>query len=211
MNAIARTLERPAPRPPEWRALSEELRDLYDEIADLLDRDCIEALPGYFVEECLYQVISRENHDQGLPAATLYCDGARMLRDRVLAIINATPGLTQGEGAEIGSVAFLTAVASGSDRMLRDRVLALRETQVYGPRHWRHFVSGARVLQVEDGVIHATANVMVTEAMSDAVPTILLVGRYNDRLVRRDGRLWFVERSVIYDNYRVVRSLIAPV
>ena len=172
MNAIARTLERPAPRPPEWRALSEELRDLYDEIADLLDRDCIEALPGYFVEECLYQVISRENHDQGLPAATLYCDGARMLRDRVL---------------------------------------ALRETQVYGPRHWRHFVSGARVLQVEDGVIHATANVMVTEAMSDAEPTILLVGRYNDRLVRRDGRLWFVERSVIYDNYRVVRSLIAPV
>ncbi|MEB3351725.1 MAG: hypothetical protein VKM01_05305, partial [Cyanobacteriota bacterium] len=40
------------------------------------------------------------------------------LRDRVLAIINATPGLTQGEGAEIGSVAFLTAVASGSDGIL---------------------------------------------------------------------------------------------
>jgi anthranilate 1,2-dioxygenase small subunit len=173
VNDIVRTLERPASSTPELRALVDELRDLYDEIADLLDRDAIEALPGYFVEDCLYRIISRENHALGLPAATLYCDG-------------------------IG--------------MLRDRVLALRETQVYEPRQWRHFVSGVRVRSVDDdGTIRATANVMVTEAMSDAEPTILLVGRYDDRLVRRDGRLWFVERSVIYDNYRVVRSLIAPV
>jgi hypothetical protein len=40
------------------------------------------------------------------------------LRDRFLAAINATPGLTQGEGAEIGSVAYLTAVASGSSGIL---------------------------------------------------------------------------------------------
>lgn len=172
MNEIARFIERPPPLSAEVRALNEELRELYDEIADLLDRDQIEALPGYFVDECLYRVISRENYDEGLPQATLYCDG-------------------------IG--------------MLRDRVLALRETQVYEPRHWRHFVSGVRVTRIENGVISATANVMLTEAMSDAEPTILLVGRYEDRLLRRDGRLWFLERSVIYDNYRVVRSLIAPV
>ncbi len=35
------------------------------------------------------------------------------LRDRFLNAINATAGLTQGEGAEVGSVAYLTAVASG--------------------------------------------------------------------------------------------------
>ncbi|MEZ5649880.1 MAG: aromatic-ring-hydroxylating dioxygenase subunit beta [Burkholderiaceae bacterium] len=172
MNEIAQFIERPGPLSAEVRALNAELRELYDEIADLLDRDQIEALPAYFVDDCLYRVISRENYDEGLPQATLYCDG-------------------------IG--------------MLRDRVLALRETQVYEPRHWRHFVSGVRVTGVENGVISATANVMLTEAMSDAEPTILLVGRYEDRLVRREGRLWFSERSVVYDNYRVVRSLIAPV
>lgn len=172
MNASAQPPVRPAPPDADRLALTRELRHLYDEIADLLDRDQIEALPGYFVDECLYRIISRENYDQGLPAATLYCDGIRMLRDRVL---------------------------------------ALRETQVYEPRSWRHFISGVRVTGQSGDIIHAGANFMVTEAMSDAEPTILLVGRYEDRLVRREGQLFFVERSVIYDNYRVVRSLIAPV
>lgn len=159
------------------RALTLELRELYDEIAELLDDDQVERLPSYFTDDCMYQVVSKENHDQGLPQATIYCDG-------------------------IG--------------MLRDRVVALRETQVYEPRAWRHFVSGVRVVGVQGdpaagGEIRARGNFLVTEAMSDAEPTMLLVGRYLDRLVRRDGRLLFRERLVVYDNYRVVRSLIVPV
>lgn len=172
MNDVTRSLERPAPPTPELRALTLQVRDLYDEVADLLDRDEVERLPGYFTEDCLYQVISRENHDQGLPQATIFCDGIRMLRDRVL---------------------------------------ALRETQVYEPRHWRHFISGVRVTAADGDEIRAQANVLVTEAMSDEEPTVLLVGQYRDRLVRRGEVLEFRERSVVYDNYRVVRSLIVPV
>lgn len=159
------------------RALALEVRELYDEIAELLDDDQVERLPWYFTDDCMYQVVSKENHDQGLPQATIYCDG-------------------------IG--------------MLRDRVVALRETQVYEPRAWRHFVSGVRVVGLDGdpaagGEIRARGNFLVTEAMSDAEPTLLLVGRYLDRLVRRDGRLLFRERLAVYDNYRVVRSLIVPV
>lgn len=172
MKDVTKSLERAAPLTPELRALTLEIRDLYDEVADLLDRDEVERLPGYFTEDCLYQVISRENHDQGLPQATIFCDGVRMLRDRVL---------------------------------------ALRETQVYEPRHWRHFISGVRVTGTDGDEIRAQANVLVTEAMSDEEPTVLLVGQYRDRLVRRGDVLQFRERSVVYDNYRVVRSLIVPV
>ncbi len=156
----------------ETLALTQEVRALYEEVADLLDRDEVERLPGYFLDDCLYQVISRENHEQGLPQATIFCDGIRMLRDRIV---------------------------------------ALRETQVYGPRYWRHFISGVRILSTDKGEIRAQANVLLTEAMSDSEPTVHLVGRYVDRLVRQEGRLWFRERSVIYDNYRLVRSLIVPV
>lgn len=166
------TLGRHPPLSAEARALTAEIRELYEEVASLLDQDEVERLPAYFTDDCLYRVISKENHDEGLEQATIYCDG-------------------------IG--------------MLRDRILALRETQVYEPRTWRHFISGVRIRHVQGEEIHSGANFMVSEAMSDCEPTILLVGRYLDRLVRRDGQLMFRERSAVYDNYRVVRSLIVPV
>lgn len=156
----------------EMRELTHEVRDLYEQLADLLDDDQVERMTEFFTDDCMYKVISKENHDLGLEQATIYCDGIEMLRDRVL---------------------------------------ALRETQVYEPRAWRHFVSGVRVLEVDGEEIRARGNFMVTEAMSDAEPTMLLVGRYLDRLVRRDGRLLFRERLAVYDNYRVVRSMIVPI
>ena len=47
--------------------------------------------------------------------------------------------------------------------------------------------------------------------MSDAEPTVFMVGRYLDTLVRRDGRLLFRERVVVCDNHHVRRSLIMPI
>ena len=149
-----------------------EIRDLYDEVADLLDDDRVEALPDYFVDDCVYRITTRENHDQGLPGGFMYCDGIAMLRDRILAI---------------------------------------RETQVYEPRSWRHFVGGVHVLGEQGGTIRARANVLVTEALSDEDPRVFVVGRYLDALVRRDGKLRFKERVVVCDNHYVRRSLIMPV
>ena len=152
--------------------LRHELRDLFEEVADLLDDDRPEDMPAYFTDDCLYKVISRENYSQGLPAGTIYCDGVGMLRDRIL---------------------------------------AMRETQVYEPRSWRHFISGVRVLAVEGDTIRSRANFLVTESMSDADPTLFLVGQYLDTLVRREGRLLFRERLAVCDNHHVRRSLIVPV
>lgn len=153
-------------------ALRQELRDLYEDVAALLDDDRLEELPDHFIDECVYKVISKENFDEKLPHATVFCDG-------------------------IG--------------MLRDRIMALRETQVYEPRALRHFISGVRVTSVADGTIHVEANFMITESMTDAEPTLLMVGRYVDQLVRQDGRLLFKERQAVFDNYRVYRSIVAPV
>jgi len=166
------TLDAPKAASAGSAQLRAEIRDLYEEVADLLDDNRVEELPGYFTDDCLYKVISRENYSEGLPAATIYCDG---------------------------------------NGMLRDRILAMRETQVYEPRSWRHFISGVRVLAVEGDTIRARANFLVTESMSDADPTLFLVGQYLDTLVRRDGRLLFRERLAVCDNHHVRRSLIVPV
>ena len=95
--------------------------------------------------------------------------------------------------------------------MLRDRVLALRETQIYEPRMWRHFISGVQVLHVDGDTVRARANFLVTESLSDAHPSLFLVGQYLDTVVRRDGRWLFQERIAVCDNHHIRRSLIVPV
>jgi anthranilate 1,2-dioxygenase small subunit len=153
-------------------ALRHRLRDLYDEVADLLDDDQVEAFPNHFVDDCLYRITSRENYDQGLPGALMYCEGIAMLRDRIL---------------------------------------ALRETQVYEPRSWRHFISGVRVLGDDGTRVTARANFLVIEAMSDEEPRVFIVGRYLDVLERRGDRLLFREHVAVCDNHSIRRSLIIPV
>lgn len=162
----------PVPTGAAAARLRHELRDFYEEIADLLDDDRIEEFPSHFTDDCLYKVTSRENFREGLDAGLMYCDG-------------------------IG--------------MLRDRVLALRETQVYEPRLWRHFLGGIRILAVNGDTVRTRTNFLVTESMSDADPAVFLVGQYLDMAVRRDDRWWFRERIAVCDNHHVRRSLIVPV
>ncbi len=54
-----------------------------------IDDDRLEEWPDFFVADGRYRVITRENHDQGLPLNLIYCDGAGMLRDRISALRTA--------------------------------------------------------------------------------------------------------------------------
>lgn len=73
-----------------------ELRETQRAVDDLnaayglcLDDDRLEQWPEFFTDDCLYQVIARENVDNGLPAAVMYCDSKAMLVDRVVALRKA--------------------------------------------------------------------------------------------------------------------------
>lgn len=95
--------------------------------------------------------------------------------------------------------------------MLRDRVTALHETTMYEPRTLRHFISGVRINRIEDGLIHAQANFLITEALSDQEPTVNLVGQYQDILEQTEDGFLLRRRDCVYDNYRIRNSLIIPV
>src|SRR5262249_7825949 len=67
-------------------------RDLRDAVEELLhayvqciDDDRLEEWPGFFTEKGLYQIVPRENAEQGLPIALMDCDSRGMLQDRVVA------------------------------------------------------------------------------------------------------------------------------
>ena len=66
-------------------ALRFEVEDLYARYAALLDDGPLLEWPELFAQECLYQVIPRDNYDRGLPLAIIRCESRGMLVDRIRA------------------------------------------------------------------------------------------------------------------------------
>ncbi len=66
-----------------------ELMAVQDEYTAILDEGRLEDWPAMFTEDCLYEIIPRENVDLGLPAPLMRCEGAAMLRDRVISLRHA--------------------------------------------------------------------------------------------------------------------------
>ena len=97
-----------------------------------------------------------------------------------------------------------------SKGMLKDRVVAIRDTMMYEPRYLRHVISGIRVTgQSADGIA-VEANYAVFETLVDALTRVFNVGRYLDRIVREDGQLRFAEKHCVFDSLLVPNSLIYP-
>jgi 3-phenylpropionate/cinnamic acid dioxygenase small subunit len=62
---------------------------LHADYAACLDDDRLEAWPGYFREQGVYRILSRENVARGLPAPIVYYYSRGMMLDRVTAIREA--------------------------------------------------------------------------------------------------------------------------
>ena len=63
-----------------------ELVQLYAEYAFAVDSGDWDLWPEFFVDTCSYRLVPRENHERGLPLATLSFESKGMLRDRVYGI-----------------------------------------------------------------------------------------------------------------------------
>jgi anthranilate 1,2-dioxygenase small subunit len=66
-------------------SLREEVEDFYAEYAEAIDGGALERWPELFVEPCLYRIVSKENHDKGLPLSLMRCESIGMLKDRAFA------------------------------------------------------------------------------------------------------------------------------
>ena len=64
----------------------EDVRAFYDAYFASLDEDRLEEWPDFFVEDCLYRIIPRENYEAGQRQCLIQGDSKNMLLDRVQAI-----------------------------------------------------------------------------------------------------------------------------
>lgn len=67
-------------------ALFYEIYDLYARYASVLDDGPLDQWPSFFAEQCMYQVIPRDNYENNLPVAIIRCESRAMVEDRVVAI-----------------------------------------------------------------------------------------------------------------------------
>ncbi|XAH25165.1 aromatic-ring-hydroxylating dioxygenase subunit beta [Xylophilus sp. GW821-FHT01B05] len=63
-----------------------ELAQLYADYAHAVDSGNWDLWPAFFTEQCSYRLQPRENHERGLPLATLSFESRGMLEDRVYGI-----------------------------------------------------------------------------------------------------------------------------
>jgi 3-phenylpropionate/cinnamic acid dioxygenase small subunit len=98
-----------------------------------------------------------------------------------------------------------------SRAMLRDRVVALRQTALFAPRLMRHLTGDIRLRAIAGDGMRLTANFALFQTMQNEPSELFLCGRYHDRVVEDEGRLRYAERVCVYDSTVVPTSLVYPV
>ncbi len=105
----------------------------------------------------------------------------------------------------------LCILAFDSRGMLQDRVYGAQETIYHDPYVQRHVGGLPRLLAREDGALVTETSVLIVRTKRDAMPEILLAGRYLDRVVPTPEGLRFAQRWLIFDNDLLANSIVDPV
>jgi 3-phenylpropionate/cinnamic acid dioxygenase small subunit len=101
-------------------------------------------------------------------------------------------------------------VYADSRGMLRDRVSALREANIFERQAYRHIVGLPAILGEADGAVRAETPFLVVRIMRTGTMDVFATGRYVDGIVDEDGALRFRERLVVCDSSRVDTLLAIP-
>ncbi|HXA95024.1 MAG TPA: aromatic-ring-hydroxylating dioxygenase subunit beta [Candidatus Dormibacteraeota bacterium] len=101
-------------------------------------------------------------------------------------------------------------VYADSIGMLRDRVSALREANIYERHTYRHLLGLPAILSESDGVVRAETPFLVARIMRNGDTAIFATGRYLDALVEDHGTLRLRERIVVCDSSRTDTLLAIP-
>jgi len=97
-----------------------------------------------------------------------------------------------------------------SKNMLKDRVTALREANIYEPQRYRHLIGAIKLQGEHEGGLSVVANLLVVRTMQDGAMSLFAAGRYVDRLVRQDGAWRFARKEVVLDSRQIDTLLAMP-
>ncbi|MFN7154804.1 MAG: anthranilate 1,2-dioxygenase small subunit AndAd [Acidovorax sp.] len=95
--------------------------------------------------------------------------------------------------------------------MLRDRVLSLRNANIFEDHVYRHSTSGLVITSVVDGVVHTQSSYIVVITSQAGDSSVYQAGTYLDEVVQQDGEWRYRSKRVVYDTSRVATLLATPI
>ena len=95
--------------------------------------------------------------------------------------------------------------------MLRDRVLSLRNANIYEDHVYRHATSGLVIKKYEDGVVTTESSYIVVITSQAGESSVYQAGNYLDEVVQQDGEWRYRSKRVVYDTLRVPTLLATPI
>ena len=117
--------------------------------------------------------------------------------------------ITSAENYEDGMPLGL--IHATSRNMLKDRVSALREANIYEPQRYRHLVSSIKIVEEHGARLDLTTNFLVVRTMQEGDMILFAAGRYLDQ-VRRDDGIWkFARKTVVLDSRQIDTLLAIPI
>jgi len=116
--------------------------------------------------------------------------------------------ITSGENYDAGMPLGL--IHATSRNMLKDRVSALREANIYEPQRYRHLVSSIKIVGEHGDALGLVANFMVVRIMQEGDMTLFGAGRYVDQVRRTDGGWKFARKDVVLDSRQIDTLLAIP-
>jgi 3-phenylpropionate/cinnamic acid dioxygenase small subunit len=97
-----------------------------------------------------------------------------------------------------------------SRAMLRDRIKALRQANIYEPQRYRHVLGSPRLLEAASGGVRAHTSFMVARIMHTGDTMLFATGRYEDRIVFDGDDAHFAEKTVVIDSRQIDTLLAIP-
>ena len=98
-----------------------------------------------------------------------------------------------------------------SKGMLRDRILALREANVYEPHCYRHLQSGTRITGVDGDTYQVETSFVIVRTMQEGDMSIFCAGKFVDQVVFQGDAPLFRKRLVVTDSNRIHTLIVIPI
>jgi len=94
---------------------------------------------------------------------------------------------------------------------MRDRIVAIGQSEDYEPHMQRHFVSNFRIQAASDDELRAQANFQILRTFPERRTEYFVSGTYSDRIAISNGRLNFREKICVLDSDVPPVSLLYPI